>query len=193
MKPLPVSSYVLLGLLRRQPQSGYDLSSFVEHTVAHFWPLTRGLVYRELARLEERGLLQGQRVAQASRPDKRVYEVTAAGRTAFAEWLTEPGYAGERPRNELLVRLFFGAQMDDQSLRDLLTEAQEKAEQRSEDLQAISDRLAGASDSRRYGWMTARYGVWRAQAELDWIQEMRSELGLTGSDPTPPVGRPSHI
>lgn len=186
MSGLPVSSFVLLGLLQRRPQSGYELSSFVERTVAHFWPLTRGLVYRELGRLEERGLLRGEQITQASRPDKRVYDVTTAGRAAFGDWLTTPGFTEERPRNELLVKLFFGAQLDQQSLRELLNEAREKAEQRRIDLTAISDRLAGTDDSRRYGWMTARHGVWRAEAELGWLDEMNAMLlrteGATADD-----------
>lgn len=182
MKDFPVSSYVLLGLLRRQPQSGYDLSSFVERTVAHFWPLTRGLVYRELGRLEDRGLLVGRRITQSSRPDKRVYEITATGHAAFADWLTAPGFTEERPRNELLAKLFFGAQLDRGSLRELLGEAREKAERRRQDLQAISDQLVGHDDSRRYGWMTARYGVWRAEAELAWVEEMTSMLPKTETE-----------
>lgn len=176
---MPVSSYVLLGLIRRGSQSGYELSSFVERTVAHFWPLTRGLVYRELRRLENRGLLQGQHIAQANRPDKRVYDVTAAGDAAFAEWLTAPGVADERPRTELLAKLFFGADLDEQSLRELLADARENAERRRQDFEAISDRLAGTNDSRRYGWATARYGAWKADAELAWLDEVESALVTT--------------
>lgn len=179
MKPLPVSSYVLLGLLNRGACSGYDLSSFVERTVAHFWPLTRALVYRELGRLEDRGLLRGQHVAQASRPDKRVYEVTDAGRAAFADWLASPGFADERPRNELLVKVFFGGQLDEAALRALLVDARERVERRRQDFQTISDRLTGATDSRRYGWATARYGVWKADAELTWLDEVAPALLAT--------------
>lgn len=179
MSDLPVSSFVLLGLLRRGAQSGYELSTFVERTVAHFWPLTRGLVYRELRRLEDRGLLAGQHIAQTRRPNKRIYEVTAAGRAAFADWLTAPGFADERPRNELLVKLFFGADLDERSLHEVLAGARENAERRRQDFQAISDRLAGTNDRRRYGWATARYGAWRADAELAWLDEVTPALVAT--------------
>jgi DNA-binding PadR family transcriptional regulator len=49
--------------------------------------LNPGQVYVTLARLERAGLVQGVQVEQSAAPDKKVYEVTAAGRELVTGWL----------------------------------------------------------------------------------------------------------
>ena len=49
--------------------------------------LNPGQVYVTLSRLERAGLVAARQVAQSSPPDKKVYEVTAAGRERVAAWL----------------------------------------------------------------------------------------------------------
>ena len=49
--------------------------------------LNPGQVYVALSRRERGGIVTGRGVPQGSRPDKRVYEVTAAGREMVVRWL----------------------------------------------------------------------------------------------------------
>src|SRR6266511_3546714 len=70
---LSPGAQAVLGLLSRQPTSGYELGSTAERTIAHFWPITRAHIYAELARLEAAGLVTATEVSQQRRPDKRVY------------------------------------------------------------------------------------------------------------------------
>jgi len=86
-KKLNNLSYQVLGVLARQPRSGYDIVKQLEH----FRPAKTSQVYPTLAKLEELGLVASQDVAQTSRPNKRLYTVTDQGQQELIAWIgTEP-------------------------------------------------------------------------------------------------------
>src|ERR671919_173238 len=116
---LPPTSYAVLGLLsRRGPMSGYDLTAYADRSVAHFWPISRSLIYRESARLERLGLVRGSDVAQERLPDKRIYEVTEEGRRALDRWLGEASFEPDRGRSSFLLMFFFGERMRPSRVRE---------------------------------------------------------------------------
>ncbi|WP_139275768.1 PadR family transcriptional regulator, partial [Mangrovactinospora gilvigrisea] len=49
-----------------------------------------GQVYVTLGRLEKAGLIRGQDIDQADRPNKRVYEITDTGRQELVAWFAKP-------------------------------------------------------------------------------------------------------
>ena len=102
MKPTAVT-WAILGLLAKQPRSGYDLKRSIDRTIRHFWAASYGQIYPELKRLEEAGWIVG---ADGGSRARRVYRATPAGRAALVDWLH-----GEETRIELrdesLLRLFF--------------------------------------------------------------------------------------
>ena len=55
---LNATAGALLGLLRDGPRSGYDLVAAAQEVIGGFWTITRSQVYRELAALADRGLLE---------------------------------------------------------------------------------------------------------------------------------------
>jgi DNA-binding PadR family transcriptional regulator len=57
-----------------------------------FWPRAESVVYAEAKRLEADGLVRGRAEAAAdgSRRSRTIYEITPAGRTMLADWLTRP-------------------------------------------------------------------------------------------------------
>lgn len=97
--------YALLGLLARAPQSGYDLIRHMEEPIGFFWHARRSQIYPELARLEEAGLVTHTVVEQHDRPDKKVYEITEAGRAALREWVVAP-LRPAMDRDELLLKTY---------------------------------------------------------------------------------------
>ena len=83
--------YKLLGLLARQPMSGYDLASRLKKRFVPFGPISHTQIYPALASLEQQGLVRYHIVEQqAVRPNKKVYELTAEGRAALRQWVESP-------------------------------------------------------------------------------------------------------
>jgi DNA-binding PadR family transcriptional regulator len=82
---------VLLGLLHKEPSHGYELKLAIESMFGELWPeVNIGQIYQTLGRLERAGLVRSATVAQGARPDKRVYELTVAGRDEVQRWVDEP-------------------------------------------------------------------------------------------------------
>src|ERR1700733_7892079 len=104
------SSEVLLGLLPIQPMSGYDLGQTIRASIGHFWNESYGQIYPNLKKLQAEGLVTSKTERQKGKPDRHIYAITPKGRERLAQWLAVPPQP-EVPRNEMLLKLFFGAQV----------------------------------------------------------------------------------
>src|SRR5690349_695661 len=108
MADLTTTGYAVMALLSFAPMSGYQLARAADRSISRFWSISKPQVYSELARLEERGLVQGNHVAQDKLPDKRVFALTAAGERALDGWLAEVDFPASRFRIPFLVKVLVG-------------------------------------------------------------------------------------
>lgn len=82
--------YVLLGLLSRHSRYGYELKREAEQLLGNGAELNPGQLYPLLRKLAEQQLLEGERIEQEDRPDKRVFTLTEAGARELNAWFGEP-------------------------------------------------------------------------------------------------------
>jgi DNA-binding PadR family transcriptional regulator len=100
--------YALLGLLAETPMHGYDLKRAFDDKLGDIWSLNVGQIYTTLERLKTEGFVEYDEVAQADKPDKKVYRITSAGRDEFHDWRLRPIKAEPRTlRDELFVKIIF--------------------------------------------------------------------------------------
>jgi DNA-binding PadR family transcriptional regulator len=164
----------LLGFLHGGPKTGWDLVANVEETIGYFWNLTRSQVYRELKALAEGGMVsQG-----ASGPrDRQPYELTDAGRAAFAAWIAvEPG--PELIRYPLLLTVFFGEHVAPGRLAEFLVAHRRAHAERLAHYQQVEAELRTEQnalltpEARRSLVLQAqalKFGVLYEQSVLAWI------------------------
>lgn len=112
MKSKPIrltsTSYALMALLREFGEmTSYDIKGKLESTIENFWPVPHTTAYEEPARLAAAGYLSARQEEGGRR--RRVYALTDAGREALAEWAAEPTAAPMQIRDELLLKVFAGA------------------------------------------------------------------------------------
>ena len=94
-----------LALLSAGPAHGYELKRSFEQAFEGIWPeINAGQIYTTLSRLTRDGLVTSHEVSQADRPNKKVFELTDAGRNALAEWLAEPSEKS-RIKDEFFMKL----------------------------------------------------------------------------------------
>jgi DNA-binding PadR family transcriptional regulator len=96
--------HALLVAISEQPASGLDLARRFDRSIGFFWNATHQQIYRVLARMDADGWLDVTTVAQAGRPDKKVYAVTPTGAEVLRAWLAAPTEI-EGLRSELAVKL----------------------------------------------------------------------------------------
>lgn len=177
------TEFAILGLLAEGPRSGYDVKRDVEEILSHFWSESFGHIYPMLRRLHGRGLVKQRVISRAGRPDRKVYSITAKGRTALKRWFTQPP-AAPRPRNELLLRLFFGRHAEPGQLtRDVRHYRDEllKARERLEEVKARLDAESGESPDQAYWELTLDYGLAAFAALAEWSTMAAAQLKSMGT------------
>ena len=95
---LRVVQEVLLALLANEPSHGYELRARLQLALGPLAEaLNAGQVYVTLNRLEKAALVSSERVGQTDRPDRKVYELTDAGRARVTEWLDDTSWPKPAP------------------------------------------------------------------------------------------------
>jgi DNA-binding PadR family transcriptional regulator len=95
---LRVVQEVLLALLAKERSHGYQLRARLQVALGPLADaLNSGHVYVTLGRLEKAGLVTSERVGQADRPDRKVYELTSDGRARVEEWLADTSWPKPAP------------------------------------------------------------------------------------------------
>ena len=158
---------VVLAMLAKEPSHGYELRTRLSQALGPLGEvMNAGQIYVTLARLEKAGLVSCERSAGlADRPDRKVYELTAAGQQKVAGWLAEVSW----PRPDLaefhlkLVAAASGKLADPLAIVDA---------QRRELLRRLSDaqRAAIAEPAGSPAGLLLEGIVLRLQADLRWLE-----------------------
>ncbi len=115
---LSPTAYVILGMVSREPRSGYEIKALVDSSTRFFWAASYGQIYPELKRLAAAGLVEGIDAPRGGRK-RTVYAITAAGDEALKTWLRQPPITCEM-REEGLLKLFFAGVLPAQEAAEIL-------------------------------------------------------------------------
>ncbi len=169
--------YAILGLLSEGPLSGYDLKKIISESETLYWSGNNNQIYRPLVKLFEEGLVTKQVERQEDLPDRKIYQITAAGEEALKAWLLSTPPAPDL-KHELLIRLMWADHLEPDELADLI-------DRYEADIQTYllmhqeKQKRDGAQDTSRRGTLSRLIhenwiGFYRH--ELDWIKHLREEL-----------------
>ncbi|MEU4233770.1 PadR family transcriptional regulator [Nonomuraea sp. NPDC026600] len=141
---LSPTSYVVLGLVGlRGPSTPYDLKRAVGHSVGYFWPFPHAQLYSEPIRLTEAGLLEMEQEEDGRR--RKLYSLTADGRAALRQWLSEPVGEPFQLRNIAELKLFFAELGDADDVPRLAREQVALHRERLGELDRIAERFGDAA------------------------------------------------
>ncbi len=164
-RPLNATAASLLGFLHHGPMTGWTLVGVAQQAIGSFWSLTQSQVYRELAAMQEAGLIEAGAVGAR---DAKPYRLTDAGRAAFAEWIVrEP--ADENIRYPLLLTTLFGAHLPADRLDEMLRIHRARHEQQLE-------RYLENAPADPYLWATLEFGIRYERAVLEWFDAVADRL-----------------
>jgi DNA-binding PadR family transcriptional regulator len=163
---LRVVQEVLLALLARESSHGYQLRAQLELALGPLAAaLNAGQVYVTLNRLEKAGLVISERVGQADRPDRKVYELSAAGRERVMDWLADTSWPKPAPA-EFHLKLVAAAAA---GLGDPVRLVDEQRHALLAELAAVQ-RAALAEPGDSVAGLLLEGVVLRLQADLRWLE-----------------------
>lgn len=155
----------VLGALSIEPMSGYAVRAAIRDTLGHFWHESFGQIYPTLTRLEAEGA-----VTRVETGARKAFAITDRGRTRLRELLREP-FDSPPPRNALLLRLFFGAELGQEECLALLRDARTRVEEAAAAYAGLAEEPPTSDAGETYRRLTLSYGRRMARAQLDWLDE----------------------
>jgi PadR family transcriptional regulator AphA len=190
MRSRSATPYVILGLLRFGPLSGYEIRAELVRAASSFWSESYGQIYPALHALRRSGRVKvlsssverarsGGRdrgPGKTGRRPKSTYAITSKGRAALDEWLDLPPRP-EPPRNELLLKLYLADRefldKPEEWLRALLG----REEERMADLERMQSQMPRAQHRHpnvRFWSIALAHSEVQARATIGWC---RAALG----------------
>lgn len=156
---------LLLGLLLGEKMHGYQLNDYIEHTLGFCTDLKKSTAYYTLGKLEEEGYVRQEVEQEGNRPQRRVYEVTPAGRDYFFELLRANLSHFSRPTYADDMGLAFMDQLPVKEVRPLLVQKRDQA-------RAVLDHLRQVSAHEGSLQTVIEHNTIHLEAEIAWLGDL---------------------
>ncbi|MFP4345019.1 MAG: helix-turn-helix transcriptional regulator [Anaerolineales bacterium] len=164
----------LLGFLRQEPTHGYELHRRLSRSrgLGLVWHLKQSQLYALLAKLEEQGYVDHTLEPQASRPPRKVYDLTEAGRQALLEWVQAPVEHGREFRQEFLAKLYFARREGEEVVHRLLAGQRAVCRRWLEE----QNEAEALREERPYEWLVFEFRTGQIRAMLEWLETCETAL-----------------
>lgn len=179
--------HVILTILSQSPSTGYDITRAFDERLSYFWAASHQQVYRDLRKMADDGLVEGEHVAQQSRPDKIIYRLTSRGREELQRWMAEP--IAHRVNSEILAKMQAIDVVGTGPIIDMLEREREARAARLAVYRTIDGSIDhddasawSAGDIVRYAAL--RRGITGEEDWIGWIDETLARLQRLGARST---------
>jgi DNA-binding PadR family transcriptional regulator len=162
----PAAAHVILGLLARRPQHGYELKQAYDAVLPQAKPLAFGQVYATLGRLERDGLVTPNGSDQGGGPERTAFALTGKGRSDLADWLDEVETPAPYVTSTLLAKVIVALLVTDTAQARTYLVAQRRAHtDRLRELTRLkTDPSATVGDV-----IAADFAIAHLDADLRWL------------------------
>lgn len=174
MEALSATAYVILGMVRKEPRSGYEIKAMVDKTTRFFWAASYGQIYPELKKLSEAGLVVGVDSPTGGRR-RTVYEITADGEEELKAWLRQPPATFEM-REEGLLKLFFAGALPREEAVEILRAMRGHREAVLAQFRTMHAEKSGAEMEDPFPMIVLRSGIEFTEWFVDWCERMEVEI-----------------
>ncbi|NKZ07800.1 PadR family transcriptional regulator [Actinomadura latina] len=174
----------LLALLSQGPRYGYQLRAEFESSTGATWPLNIGQVYSTLSRLERDDLVT--RVG-ADDEGRFVYRITPAGEEDVRRWFATPIVRGDRPRDELAIKLAMAVTTPGVDVARVVQTQRTATLRTLQDLTRLkADAPAVPADQGERAWrLVLESMIFQAEAEVRWLDHC--EAYVARAEPPAPI------
>ncbi len=174
--PLSTLRLAILGLLAREPRSGYDLRRVFATTPLGHFSSSPGAVYPALERLAEEGLVRGVVADPAAGRPRVVYSLTAAGEASLDGQLVLPVTPEDVvwAFDHVILRFAFMDRLDPAIALRFLGEVRDGAEVYVRHLESVREgMLSLPSPVPR---LALEHGIRSYRSHADWARAAIAEL-----------------
>lgn len=173
--PAITLEYILLGLLKDQPDHGYALFERVQNTpeLSLIWQVKRSKLYYLLEKLAKEGLLSFSVRSQEDYPDRKIYQLTPAGQQAFKAWMQEPVLISRYVRISFLSKLYFALQQSRDLAQKLIADQLEVCR---DWLDSLADEIQGVPEVDFISTQVYAFRMGQVSAMIEWLENCRDQI-----------------
>jgi DNA-binding PadR family transcriptional regulator len=167
--------HAILGIVDYKPMHGYEIKRVLDEGISSFWPVNLAAIYPSLRRLEAEGLVAHRTEKSAEgRPDRKVFEITDAGRDELARWRRLPPEGTNQTRVPLFLKLLFAKP---ENLGDAIHWIDKELEDRRGEATGLRAEL---DDPRAFSTFFVRFmresGLAHTELQIELLQELRARV-----------------
>ena len=167
------TGHVVLGLLSRGQQHGYDLKRQHDELFPAMKEIAFGQVYAALGRLRDKGFVEEATRQRVDGPERTAYRITDAGRAELTSWLAQVEPLPERTANPVAtkVTLLLLAEGAERTVEHLMRERAVRVA-RMRELTAARQRPGTTFQEV----LAADHALAHLDADLRWIESARRRI-----------------
>ncbi len=169
--------HAMLGLLSIHSMNGYQIKKYFDEGIKHFWNVSISQIYPTLGSMLQSRLIKIENDGDGTARPSKIYAITEKGREELLQWISTP--SKEDPfRSEMLLKLYFSSPLESKTLirhfEQIRKQTQAQVDLFESKLKHLNschaDQQNFETDAVYWG-MTARYGILRDMAQIDWCDE----------------------
>jgi PadR family transcriptional regulator AphA len=168
------TKYTILGMLAIGSMTGYEIIKTMQSSTNYFWSESEGQIYPALAWcVKEKLATCKEQPATKSNRHKKIYSITTKGRNELIAWLKKTPQK-TTIRNELLLKIFFGANVNQTENIHHIIQKQKQSESELIALNQLRDKIARTHKNSmhlKYWLITLDLGIKHAKSELSWCKD----------------------
>lgn len=169
-------NHVILGLLHREPLTGYEIKKIVQNTPFMHWSGNNNQIYKAFAELLDEGLVAKEVQHQDGAPSKHIYTLTEEGLEELKRWLLS---ATDEPffKKQILIKLALAHRLTRGDLENMLASYAEVVQMQA----ALTERKLdqcyfaeqGSSGQTMFLDFIRENIMTFYSSELQWIQKVK--------------------
>ena len=166
-KPSP-TRYVLLGLLSREPRTGYDIKMHLEQPWIDFWNESYGQIYPHLRALLRDGCvtMEIDDSGEGRGAAKKIYTITEEGEEELARWMRDADRPTQMIRDEQKIRLLLGGEASPFMARALIERMIDEARAKQEAMLELELESRNTFEQLLYD-----YALETNNHKLEWLEQ----------------------
>jgi len=170
--------YVILGLLRDEAMSGYQIKQSINTRMSFFWNESYGQLYPELNAMEKEGFIEVVTIDNPTQREKNLYKTTRKGLELFNQWMALENDK-DTIRSEALLKFFLADDQNKESILKHLDNFQQQNKAQLKLYQQFYQQLVSLIDlhnNHKYIIKMLELGIAQKQLYCDWAKNYRNEL-----------------
>ncbi|WP_438495738.1 PadR family transcriptional regulator [Paenibacillus sp. IHBB 3054] len=165
--------YAILGLLNKEPMTGYDIGKEFSRDLGEFWNAKHSQIYPELKKLLDEELIVFEIQISGEILEKKLYSITEQGKKAFLQWLKKEEPLEPTPKDVFRLRMYFSNNLDVTTRIHLLEHQLHQHQERLKHLSRNKERYESIPplDSDNFGdYLVLDGAIVRETVTIQWLE-----------------------